>query len=484
MASPREIAPLLPETLPEDFKDWDSEASTAPSPVKPGEREAWEATHSFDGAAEPLWQSADREAFLASLVDGPRVSGSASPAPLFVKQQKDFIDWNSEAPATPWPANRTAREARDAAPSSAKTAKPLGYSADREALLSPVLDRPRESSAASSAPVVVKPQELTNELVDGSPSRASHGLEASHAKNEVPVAPGLPNLATVDGVRNSPASTVKTRREAEEAIYQLFSPENIKVKTEQKTTKKKWVVVASVSAGSLLLPLIFIIPMLHHETKSVTKPSLQPVPVETYTEPNTSTPKPSAKKPLTQEKLPATSETQPATDDPPANQEPGVTPAPVPTSMMNDQLTAPTRIPKQAAENTPPPANFGAAGADGLGGSANGSMFNERGQPAVRVTSSKPIAISSGVATGMLIKSTPPIYPTIAKTAGVSGTVELHATITAYGTIKDIQAVSGPAMLRQAAIDAVRTWRYKPYMLNNAPIEVETTIHVVFTLAR
>jgi protein TonB len=150
--------------------------------------------------------------------------------------------------------------------------------------------------------------------------------------------------------------------------------------------------------------------------------------------------------------------------------------------MMNDQLTAPTRIPKQEAENAPPLASD-TAGADGLGGGgANASIFNGHTQPTVKVTASKPVAISSGVATGMLINSTPPVYPPIAKTARVAGAVELHATISTNGTIKDLQVVSGPVMLRQAAVDAVRSWRYQPYKLNNQPVEVETTINVLFTL--
>jgi protein TonB len=82
----------------------------------------------------------------------------------------------------------------------------------------------------------------------------------------------------------------------------------------------------------------------------------------------------------------------------------------------------------------------------------------------------------------MLVQKTPPVYPPIAKAAQVSGTVELHATISRNGTIKDLHIVSGPVMLRQAAVDAVRTWRYKPYKLSNEPVEVETTINVVFSL--
>ena len=151
---------------------------------------------------------------------------------------------------------------------------------------------------------------------------------------------------------------------------------------------------------------------------------------------------------------------------------------------MDDQLTAPTLIPQgQVAEDAPPPVSFGAAGADGLGGSsANVSVLNGHAQPVVKVAPSRPFTISSGVAAGMLILKTPPIYPPIARAARVSGTVELHATISKNGTIKDLHVVNGPAMLQQAAVDAVRNWRYKPYKLSNEPVEVETTIKLVFSL--
>ena len=75
-------------------------------------------------------------------------------------------------------------------------------------------------------------------------------------------------------------------------------------------------------------------------------------------------------------------------------------------------------------------------------------------------------------------------YPTIAKAARVSGTAVLHATIAKNRTIKNMQVVSGSPMLQKAAIDAVRTWRYKPYELSNEPVEVDTTISVVFSLSK
>ncbi|HKN21312.1 MAG TPA: TonB family protein [Terracidiphilus sp.] len=96
----------------------------------------------------------------------------------------------------------------------------------------------------------------------------------------------------------------------------------------------------------------------------------------------------------------------------------------------------------------------------------------------------KRVNVSPGVAQGMLISKTPPVYPIDAKKAGVSGTVVLSAVIGTDGLIKDLQIVSGPDMLQQAAVDAVKQWRYRPYLLNGAPVEVHTTINIIFTLAR
>jgi protein TonB len=295
------------------------------------------------------------------------------------------------------------------------------------------------------------------------------------------VAPHSPNGATADEVRNSPEPTATTRRRADEAIFQLFSQKKSEDKVEPKTTKKKWITIAGISAGAILLPLIIMIPLLHHGTKSMAQHSVQPLPGASYTQVDTSPPDQPDSKPPAQGKPVPTTERQQKTDSQPSNQEAGATPAEVQSTMMNDQLAAPTRIPKQVAENEAPPAGSDSAGAEGLGGgSANTGMFNGHAQPTVRVT--RPVAISSGIATGMLIEKTPPVYPPLAKTAHVAGTVELHATIATNGTIKDLRAVSGPVMLRQAAVDAVRNWRYQPYKLNDQPVEVETTINIVFTL--
>ena len=96
----------------------------------------------------------------------------------------------------------------------------------------------------------------------------------------------------------------------------------------------------------------------------------------------------------------------------------------------------------------------------------------------------KPLRVRVGgdVQAAKRIGAPMPIYPPIARTARVSGTVILHAIIGKDGTVQQLQVMSGPPLLVQAAIDAVRQWRYTPTLLNGKPVEVDTTIDVVFTL--
>jgi len=83
---------------------------------------------------------------------------------------------------------------------------------------------------------------------------------------------------------------------------------------------------------------------------------------------------------------------------------------------------------------------------------------------------------------GNLIQRVQPEYPPLARQARIQGIVILRAIISREGRIEKLQLVSGHPMLVQAAIDAVRQWRYRPYLLNDQPVEVETQITVNFTL--
>ncbi|MGB9233116.1 MAG: energy transducer TonB [Terriglobales bacterium] len=86
-------------------------------------------------------------------------------------------------------------------------------------------------------------------------------------------------------------------------------------------------------------------------------------------------------------------------------------------------------------------------------------------------------------AEGNLIFRVQPTYPVLARHARVQGTVELRAIIGKAGTIENLAVLSGQGMLVTAAVEAVRQWRYRPYLLNGEPIEVETEIRVNFMLA-
>lgn len=92
------------------------------------------------------------------------------------------------------------------------------------------------------------------------------------------------------------------------------------------------------------------------------------------------------------------------------------------------------------------------------------------------------IKIGGNVQNSKLQTRVAPVYPPLAIQARISGTVRLHAIIATDGTVKQLDVISGHPLLIQAALDAVRQWRYEPTLLNGMPVEVDTTIDVVFSL--
>lgn len=115
------------------------------------------------------------------------------------------------------------------------------------------------------------------------------------------------------------------------------------------------------------------------------------------------------------------------------------------------------------------------------GATPSTTVFHSAPQPVVHPVPSRITKISEGVAKGLLLEQKLPTYPILARTTHTSGTVVLAATISTTGTIENLRVLSGSPMLTTAAVEAVKTWRYRPYLLNNQPIEVETTINVVFS---
>lgn len=147
---------------------------------------------------------------------------------------------------------------------------------------------------------------------------------------------------------------------------------------------------------------------------------------------------------------------------------------------MAQQLVAPQRIAgsiKRTAPGTEQPPSAPAPVALDEGSTMPSSVFANDSK--VRVAPHV-VPISAGIADGMIIHKTQPVYPKFAQDAHITGKVVLKATITKQGTIEGVQVISGPKILAPAAVDAVKTWKYRPYMLDNQPVSVETTVTIVF----
>jgi periplasmic protein TonB len=153
-------------------------------------------------------------------------------------------------------------------------------------------------------------------------------------------------------------------------------------------------------------------------------------------------------------------------------------------------LTMPSSIPVHAAMIADAAPSVLDSGLESSGPSTPGDLRKLFGSVNARapkvVVEAKPKSgpprISAGVAEGRLLNPIRPVYPAIAKAARIQGTVIVEATISKTGAVINAHTVSGPPMLVQAAITAIAAARYQPYKLNGEPVEVETTINVVFTL--
>ncbi|HTU33870.1 MAG TPA: TonB family protein [Candidatus Acidoferrum sp.] len=164
-----------------------------------------------------------------------------------------------------------------------------------------------------------------------------------------------------------------------------------------------------------------------------------------------------------------------------------------PPLIQQGKLMAPTVIPKKVniiKEEAPPPdvtsgmtgGVAGGIGGGSMGGVLGGIIGSTGGGPPPPPKAPERIRVGGNVQQANLIHEVQPIYPEIAKTAHIQGTVLLHAIIAKDGTIKQLQYISGPPLLMRNALSAVQQWRYRPTLLNGEPVEVETTISVVFTL--
>jgi periplasmic protein TonB len=160
-------------------------------------------------------------------------------------------------------------------------------------------------------------------------------------------------------------------------------------------------------------------------------------------------------------------------------------------NQLGMSLVTPSEIPPEISmspEAAAPPA----VDSSGLGVSrgvddSRGSVLNAIGGSEMVLPPPPPIQTHhppiSRIMEGNLIFRVQPEYPPLARQARVEGTVVLRAMISREGLIENLQVLSGHPMLIRAAADAVRQWRYRPYLLNEEPVEVETQVTVNFVLS-
>jgi len=163
-----------------------------------------------------------------------------------------------------------------------------------------------------------------------------------------------------------------------------------------------------------------------------------------------------------------------------------------------DPFTQPVRIPPTVAQIEDPPAPPQTGGPEGPfipgmipglggpGGVPGGVQWNTGTPPPIPPvhTASKPplYRVGGDVIAARALYQPRPVYPQLAIMAHVQGTVMLQAIVGRDGSIQDLKVLSGPALLVRAALDAVKTWRYQPTLLNSEPVDVLTEIDVNFNL--
>jgi len=226
--------------------------------------------------------------------------------------------------------------------------------------------------------------------------------------------------------------------------------------------RNPWAAAGSLALQLLLLAALFIVPLFHTETLPkrevltmlIAPPRaaaargamrLQAPTSPTYTSTNTSIHVPA---PRTQEAPPLPAEAAGGE----TGGVPGGVPNGVPDGALNGVLSSTSSLPVLAKAPEP--------------------MANKR------------IRVPAQIAEANLIHDVAPQYPPEAGRARIEGIVVLMAVIGKDGTVRDVRVESGLPLLAQAAIDAVRQWRYKPYLLNGEPVEVDSHITINFTLSR
>ena len=227
-------------------------------------------------------------------------------------------------------------------------------------------------------------------------------------------------------------------------------------------TNKPWTVMVSMVAQTIFLAILILIPLIY--TEALPKASLATLLIA---------PPP------------------PPPPPPPPAAAPVVHVKPQVHLIDAGKLVAPKVIPKEIKiikEDAEPDVMGATGGVPGgvpggqMGGVIGGVIGGVGGAPPPPKPSQTRIRQGGAVTAASLVNRVQPNYPPLARQTRISGTVRLHAIISKSGSVESLEVMSGHPLLVQAALDAVRQWRYRPTTLNGEPVEVDTTIDVIFSL--
>src|SRR5229473_4217415 len=229
-----------------------------------------------------------------------------------------------------------------------------------------------------------------------------------------------------------------------------------------KKTNKPWTVILSMVLQATFLAILILIPLIY--TEALPRASLATLLIA---------PPP------------------PPPPPPPPAAAPVVHVKPQVHLMDAGKLVAPKVIPKdikiikEDAEPDPMGMQGGVPGGvagGSMGGVIGGVIGGMGGAPPPPRPAQQRIRQGGSVQAALLVNKVTPVYPPLARQTRISGTVRLHAIISKSGSIQSLEVISGHPLLVRAAMDAVQQWRYKPTLLNGEPVEVDTTIDVIFSL--
>jgi periplasmic protein TonB len=405
-----------------------------------------------------------------------------------------------------------------------------------EAALLESMPDPLAGKAASMDQSSIKPspwQPASQAMAEPMASALKHATDAATEpsataaarNNSMSAAPSRPVLVSSHGAAAA-AAPAKVRPEIDETTRQEIEPPAFSSSigqppaSESGASKKMIVIAASVLVVAAVsyfgwknkAALGAVTGVLHKPTipapakPATTQPSSVPATLAPpYSAEVVATPAPVVpeRKPVSNNETPILATTAPATTvlaavtTSPAPKKPASAPkaiaeAPAPVKTIADDGAADALVVKgnsakpviqpappqeEVADANAPEASSIASGSDSSAVSGLVSLPTNTPQAAPQT-----LKVSQGVSQGLLIKKVAPVYPPQALRMGVQGAVQLSAHISKSGDITNIQVLSGDNLLSQAAVDAVKQWKYKPYYLDSQPVEIQTQITMNFKL--